>query len=976
MVPVHSIQPALAVRDPSLALPWRVSMKPSLAIPGRSLRFRALLVCLFAMACLLPSATRAQVTFSGAQTTIGSGFSGPQGAVVDASGNVFVADTGHGEVKEILAAGGYTTVHKLGSGFDFPASVAVDASGNVFVADTFANTVGAVKEILAAGGYTTVNTIGSGFKNPQGVAVDVSGNVFVADSGNNAVKEIVASGGFAAVNTLGSGFNDPQGVAVDGSGNVFVADTHNLAVKEIVAASSYTFTRTLITGFYPFGVAVDGSENLFVSDHDNNAVKEFLVEDGYATFNTLGAGFKGPYGVAIGKTGNAVVADTGNNRVVELVLAAVSFGSLAVASHSAAQTLYFSIAPDTTVGGIAVLTTGNPGRDFASAGTNCELKTYTVAASCQVNVRFDPRAPGLRRGGVVFTDAAGNQLADVAVYGVGTGPEITFQPGVQTTLATGLNAPTGLAQDADGNIFAAANGGVLEFLAAGGYTTVKTLSSTIGGHGLALDGSGNVFVTDSSTGGIQEILKAGGYKTVATIGGRFGFSYPGGVAVDGSGNVFVADFGNNAVEEILAEGGYTTVNVLSSSFYYPDGVAVDANGNVFVADSFHDVVKEIFAEGGYTTIISLGSGLHIPTALALDPSGNIYVADYGNNAVKELLVDGGYADTIAIGSGFQGPSGVAVSDSGNVFVGDPGKFRIVKLDYADPPALTFATTPVGSTSAGGPQTVEIANIGNGALEFTTPASGHNPSYPANFPENRNDMNLCRSGLPVDPGTSCDVSINFVPLIAGANAGDVVLTDDDLNHSGAVQKIALKAAATKGEPVLDWAAPAPIEYGTALSKTQLNASASVPGTFVYAPAAGTLLAGGLHTLSVEFTPTDASAYKTASAKVTLTVDKAKPAVNLTSSASSITYGASVTLTATLTGRGAKPSGTVEFFSGAKELGTALLDTSGIATFSTAKLPAGKDSITASYEGSANYSPETSAGVSVTVTNPAGAGAAAP
>ena len=87
--------------------------------------------------------------------------------------------------------------------------MAVDGSGNVFVADSGNN---AVKEILAAGGYTTVNTLGGGFSSPRGVAVDGSGNVFVADTGNNAVKEIPAScvaGQYTTVNTLGSGFSIP-----------------------------------------------------------------------------------------------------------------------------------------------------------------------------------------------------------------------------------------------------------------------------------------------------------------------------------------------------------------------------------------------------------------------------------------------------------------------------------------------------------------------------------------------------------------------------------------------------------------------------------------------------------------------------------------------------------------------------------------------------------------------------------------------
>jgi hypothetical protein len=125
--------------------------------------------------------------------------------------NVYVADTFNQAVKEILAAGGYTTVKTLGSGFSSPFGVAVDASDNVYVADAANN---AVKEILAAGGYTTVNTLGSGFSYPEGVAVDASDNVYVADFENSAVKEILAAGGYTTINTLGSGFNRPTGVAV------------------------------------------------------------------------------------------------------------------------------------------------------------------------------------------------------------------------------------------------------------------------------------------------------------------------------------------------------------------------------------------------------------------------------------------------------------------------------------------------------------------------------------------------------------------------------------------------------------------------------------------------------------------------------------------------------------------------------------------------------------------------------------------
>jgi streptogramin lyase len=198
-----------------------------------------MVLCLSALGGLVSSAEAQTAHFSWAITSLGSGFNGPGGVAVDASGNIFVADTGNSAVGEILASSGYTSVISLGSGFNSPQGVAVDASGNVFVADTGNN---AVKEIVAVNGTIpaanpTILPLGGGFSSPMGVAVDRSGNVFVADTGNNAVEEILASSGYSSVLPLGSGFSSPQGVAVDAGGDIFVGDTGNNAVEEILAVS-------------------------------------------------------------------------------------------------------------------------------------------------------------------------------------------------------------------------------------------------------------------------------------------------------------------------------------------------------------------------------------------------------------------------------------------------------------------------------------------------------------------------------------------------------------------------------------------------------------------------------------------------------------------------------------------------------------------------------------------------------------------
>ena len=105
--------------------------------------------------------------------------------------------------------------------------------------------------------------------------------------------------------------------------------------------------------------------------------------------------------------------------------------------------------------------------------------------------------------------------------------------------------------------------------------------------------------------------------------------------------------------------------------------------------------------------------------------------------------------------------------------------------------------------------------------------------------------------------------------------------------------------TQATPTITWANPANIVYGTPLSATQLNATASVPGAFAYSPVSGTVLAAGTQSLSVTFTPTDATDYTTATKTVSITVTKA--VLTVTAANQTITYGSTVApYTATITG----------------------------------------------------------------------------
>jgi serine/threonine protein phosphatase PrpC len=110
--------------------------------------------------------------------------------------------------------------------------------------------------------------------------------------------------------------------------------------------------------------------------------------------------------------------------------------------------------------------------------------------------------------------------------------------------------------------------------------------------------------------------------------------------------------------------------------------------------------------------------------------------------------------------------------------------------------------------------------------------------------------------------------------------------DQANYTTAKTTVLVTVAKTV--PEIDWASPAPIPYGTPLGAAEQNASASVPGTFEYSPAAGEVLTAGLHTLSVIFTPSDSTCYAAALATVPLTVTRGTPAIEWPAP-EKITYG---------------------------------------------------------------------------------------
>ena len=140
---------------------------------------------------------------------------------------------------------------------------------------------------------------------------------------------------------------------------------------------------------------------------------------------------------------------------------------------------------------------------------------------------------------------------------------------------------------------------------------------------------------------------------------------------------------------------------------------------------------------------------------------------------------------------------------------------------------------------------------------------------------------------------------------------------------------LSTQSVQTTPRITWATPAQIVYGTALSATQLNATSPVPGTFVYSPAAGAVLAAGVNTLSVTFTPTDTTANASVTSTVSLVVSQA--VLTVTAASASMTYGGTLpALTSAITGF-VNGDSQATAITGSPAISTAGLTTSPVGTY---------------------------------------------
>ena len=251
-----------------------------------------------------------------------STFNGIAHVTFDKAGNLFLADEQNNSIREVTTSGNVLTVAGRGSAgyvsgagkiaaFNTPGNLVVDANGDLYVADTGNEVIRkitmstGVVSTYAGNGYNDLvngDLASSSFGSPYGIAIDASGNIFVADAANNVIRKITVSTGkvstFAGTGqqglTNGPGasatFFHPGAIIFDTKGNLFVSELGNNTIREITTdgiVSTYAGTGdagatdgvgTAATFKQPNGMAFDSQGNLYVADQLNNKIRKITLK--------------------------------------------------------------------------------------------------------------------------------------------------------------------------------------------------------------------------------------------------------------------------------------------------------------------------------------------------------------------------------------------------------------------------------------------------------------------------------------------------------------------------------------------------------------------------------------------------------------------------------------------------------------------------------------------------------------------------
>ncbi|HEX3877382.1 MAG TPA: IPT/TIG domain-containing protein [Bryobacteraceae bacterium] len=450
-----------------------------------------------------------------------------------------------------------------------------------------------------------------------------------------------------------------------------------------------------------------------------------------------------------------------------------------------------------------------------------------------------------------------------------------FKFGVTACLCVAFTAQ---AQTISGVLSTVAGNATTGFAGDGG----AALSANLNQPFAAVSVGGNLYIADQVNNAIRVVNSSGTISTFAGIevAGYFGdngkatdaeLAQPSGIAVDSSGNLYISDTTNCLIRKVTASTGIITTiagtpgtagyggdggGAAGAFLLRPAGLAFDSAGNLYIADSGNNVIRKVTMSTGIITTYAgkfsnggsysgdgapaINAGLNVPVDVAIDSAGNLYIADSNSNVVRKVSTNLIISTVAGNGTpGFSGdnnavitprlaqlshPKGVAVDAAGNVYIADTlnSRIRVVTPNgatiytvagsgaaayYGDgAPALQAGLNHPAGLSFDGSGNLIIADTGNGVIRKLAPsvATGSKPAISSNGVITADQFGAYST---ISPGTWIEIyGTNLAPSIA---TWDSAFTNGNTNAPTTVG----------GTTVTVGGLPAYIDY---VSPTQVNA----------------------------------------------------------------------------------------------------------------------------------------------------------